>query len=225
MGNKRGPMISCIMPSVRNPTAAIRCFDAQTYGQREMVIVRVEGQPERDVRLAINDFSRRPGFPTRTIYVPDGLALGELRNIAIRESRGSIIAFMDDDDWSACTRLARIVAALERASICGSSLVTLKDKEAKRSWQWDGNELPKDEPAKLYGATLAFKRRLWEIHHFSPWLHNGEDVEFMRSTAYAERHDFRDPSMTTHFVDGTNTGSKIPQPPCWREIPWAEEER
>lgn len=214
--SKRGPLVSVIIPSNRHADIlerAITSICKQTYDQIEMIVVSVElnsDAPERVYRSA----------RSRLVEVCDNLSLGELRNIACRQSRGSIIVVADDDDISAPTRIERIVAALENSDVCGSSLVRLEDKARNKAYEWDGENLPKEEVARLYGATLAFRRETWEYVNFNPYMHIGEDFEWLRRVidSSGDVFDFRDATMTTHSINDTNASPKRPRPPCWREI-------
>jgi glycosyltransferase involved in cell wall biosynthesis len=209
------------MPSMREPAIvekAIRCFQAQTYAPKELVIVRVESEIDcgldsvRDIREYI-----------RCKHLPAGMSIGELRNVASRMARGSIFAHWDDDDWSAPDRIERSVRALEKAHVTGTSLVRYYDPEKKLGWLWDGEQQDKTEQARLGGCTLAYRRAVWEKLGFDD-LQVGEDTFFQRK-AYAQGFDFadlRDEMLFAGRVHEGNTSTKRPYHPVWVDIPYLE---
>jgi len=83
---------------------AIDCFWAQTYPNREMIILYEDDDADTAEYLD-------QGFPVdsciRIFRVPayPKLALGELRNLAIRIARGEFVCQWDDDDWYHARRL------------------------------------------------------------------------------------------------------------------------
>lgn len=112
-----GARISCLMVTAdRRQLAerAVDCFLAQTYPNRELVVVDDGAQdyapllarvpPERLIHR------RLPKDPATT--------LGALRNLSLDLARGDLITQWDDDDWFDPARLARQVVALGGAAAC-----------------------------------------------------------------------------------------------------------
>jgi mannosyltransferase OCH1-like enzyme len=91
-----GPLVSCLMVTrgrVALAARAIRCFLAQTYENRELVIV----DDAEDDALAAHVAGL--GDPrVRHIRVSPGEPLGALRNLSIEHARGSYVCQWDDDD-------------------------------------------------------------------------------------------------------------------------------
>ena len=96
------PLVSCLMPTRGNPRLverAIRCFQLQTWPQRELVIVtlrrseQLEALVAGDVRIRLYDS-------------PMGLSLGDQRNLSVARAEGVFVATWDDDDCHAPERLS-----------------------------------------------------------------------------------------------------------------------
>lgn len=112
------PLISCICVTRNRPhllRRALRCFDAQTYPQKEIVLVVEEG--DQDTAAVIQDWSRLQDKNMKLVTVaagPDN-RLGNLRNLGIATAEGTYFCQWDDDDWHHPERIslqyAQLVAA------------------------------------------------------------------------------------------------------------------
>ncbi|WP_329253292.1 glycosyltransferase [Actinoallomurus sp. NBC_01490] len=91
------PPVSCLMVTKDRPSfaeRAIRCFLAQTYPNKELVVVDDGASDALEVHVrGLGDarihFHRLP---------PEGRPLGELRNIAVEYATGTYVCQWDDDD-------------------------------------------------------------------------------------------------------------------------------
>ena len=107
------PLVSCLMLTMPGREKwrelALECFDAQTYPNRELLIVN---GPKR---------------------------IGEKRNIGCGQAEGEIICHWDDDDWSAPTRIADQVQRLQAsgADITGYHRMLFLSPEGER-WMYEG---------------------------------------------------------------------------------------
>jgi glycosyltransferase involved in cell wall biosynthesis len=99
------PLISCLCVTrkrTKKLARAIRCFQNQTYPNKELLIIYENDDPEtaeflkqyNDPRINAHKVS---SFPKRT--------LGALRNLAIEKCHGEFFAQWDDDDWYHARRL------------------------------------------------------------------------------------------------------------------------
>jgi hypothetical protein len=101
------PLISCLMTTYdRLPLAkhAIRSFAAQTYPEKELVVVS-DGKPR--FLQALERYATTLGLE-RVRFVqagPQRLTLGGLRNISLDAAAGDILCQWDDDDYSHPERL------------------------------------------------------------------------------------------------------------------------
>ncbi|HEY3496848.1 MAG TPA: glycosyltransferase family 2 protein, partial [Polyangiaceae bacterium] len=78
------------------------CFDRQTWPRKELVIV--------DSSLAPPALGERGDV--RVVRAPHRSRVAEKRNLALREARGELLAWFDDDDWQHPERLSVLVPAL-----------------------------------------------------------------------------------------------------------------
>jgi glycosyltransferase involved in cell wall biosynthesis len=102
------PQISCLMVTYDRLALAKRsidCFAAQTYPNRELVVVTngADGYCQ-----ALRSHTDHLGIDARFVHLeePD-LTLGRLRNISLDSANGDIICQWDDDDCNHPERLAR----------------------------------------------------------------------------------------------------------------------
>lgn len=104
------PLVSCLMVTADRPRLmrrSIRCYERQTYPNRELVVVD-DGQTDLAPLL-----EPLPGEVTYVTLDPDvNHVLGALRNVALDEASGTYLTQWDDDDWYHRTRLERQAAAL-----------------------------------------------------------------------------------------------------------------
>src|SRR5687768_13464892 len=96
---KKKPLVSCLCISQNRPEFlknAISCFIAQSYTDKELVVVSRRYDPEYDQIISrLSDGSVK----YYGLNNADQLTLGELRNIAIEKSAGDFFCTWDDDDW------------------------------------------------------------------------------------------------------------------------------
>ena len=90
------------MPTRGNPRLverAIRCFQLQTWPQRELVIVTLRRSEQLEALVA--------GDERIKLYdSPMGLTLGDQRNLSVARAEGVFVATWDDDDCYAPERLS-----------------------------------------------------------------------------------------------------------------------
>jgi hypothetical protein len=96
------------MPTRGNPrfvARAIRCFQLQTWPQRELVIVTLRRSEQLEALVA--------GDGRIRLYdSPMGLSLGDQRNLSVARAEGVFVATWDDDDCHAPERLSIAMHAL-----------------------------------------------------------------------------------------------------------------
>ena len=106
------PLVSAIVPSRDRPelaARAVRSAFAQTYDQLEVMLVDDGSSPP----LALpQELELDPRL--HTIRLEASVGPGEARNLAVRGSRGSLLAFLDDDDEWRPDKIARQVEELSR---------------------------------------------------------------------------------------------------------------
>lgn len=95
------PLISCLMVTregrLNQAATAMRHFEAQTYHNKEMVVV-VDGSSMYESQLRAE--AQRILKSDALFFRPKTkLPIGTLRNLSIRTARGDIFCSWDDDDW------------------------------------------------------------------------------------------------------------------------------
>jgi glycosyltransferase involved in cell wall biosynthesis len=173
---------------------AVACFLAQTYPDRELVVLYPPDDRVTGHYLAgLGDPSIRP------VEVPAGLTPGTLRNLAVEAARGHYVALWDDDDWHAPTRLAEQIAAGARAGRQGCVLLRLMLYDetthsaflsARRTWE----------------GTLVAERSV--LPPF-PDLARGSDTPVITRLMEEQKLVALDrPGLYTYVYHGTNTWNR-----------------
>ncbi len=156
------PLISCLMVTrgaLFPAWFAIAGFLAQSQAARELVIV--SDSPSPDLVAHIAALSN----PHIRLIHSTPAPLGSLRNIAVAEARGQIVAQWDDDDLYAPDRLTAQLAALRQS---GDAAILL---ERWTMWWPDRYRLALSGRRGWEGTLLGWKDRL----HPYPDLVRGED--------------------------------------------------
>lgn len=121
------------MPTADRPAFvpnAIRCFLAQDYAERELIVLDDGADP---VSALIPQGER-----VRYLRLPGKHTVGAKRNLACRQARGEIILHWDDDDWAAKWRVSYQVDALVRgrAEVCGIDRVLYLGPGPEQAWEY-----------------------------------------------------------------------------------------
>lgn len=147
---------------------AIRCFQAQTYANRELLI------------LDDGDERTRDHIPkdSRIRYVRCGPtpSLGCKRNLAIERARGEFIAHWDDDDWSDSERLRSQIEL--GAAVSGYRRMLFWNERDGVAQVYSGSE------NYVLGTSLCYRRDWWQTHRFNR-KDVGEDNDFVKAARRA----------------------------------------
>lgn len=195
------PLISCVMVTrdrARLAARALRCLAAQTWPALELVVIDDGDEdyepvlaPLRD-RLTVRYCKLRPTPGTR---------LGALRNLALDEARGELIAQWDDDEWYHPARLAtQANALLARDAIACVLQWTLMHVDTPAF-----ADLPYRADAGL-GTPGTIVHRRTPVRY--PNLARNEDGQFLALLARRGRVAALDRSHSHLFIrcfHGTNT--------------------
>lgn len=165
-------MISCVMPTYARRAfikAAIKCYQEQTYPDRELIIL---DDGEDKVRDLI------PADPTIRYYeLPIKYNTGDKRNMVNSMAKGEIIAHFDDDDWSSPTRLEHQVSLLDQDhTLTGYKTTLFWDVIDKRAYYFKSRI-----PNCVYGCTITYYKSYWESNHFAS-TRTGSDFKFVMDT-------------------------------------------
>lgn len=137
------PLISAIMiagrTSIPDVLAGIRCFQAQTYPYKELIIVN-----NAKTQFDASELNIRAERDVFVVDTPQEISAGMARNIGIRAANGQILAQYDVDSYHHPQRLESQVATLaeNEAHVCvlsetlrysfvsGRASLNTNDKEA-----------------------------------------------------------------------------------------------
>jgi len=209
------PLISCILPTYNRRVFlphAIHYFLRQDYPNKELLVV--DDGPD-----AVGDLV--PSDPrVRYVRLPQKITLGAKLNLCCSETRGPIIAQWDDDDWYARDRLTRQWQALRRtnADVCGISDLLYYDIGRGTGHRYI---YPPRERPWLLGASLFFRRGLWERTRFVE-VDVGMDALFVWSTPPGKVCALPVPRFAVHLIHHSNVSPKSPQGTWWSDHPVGE---
>lgn len=168
-------LVSAIMPTrgrVAFAQQALKCFVAQTYPHKEIVIF---------------DDSENPSFPEIMPREIDGTTVQYTRwpagtvpakrNLCCSRACGEFIAHIDSDDWSAPHRIADQVALLRQTgkAVAGYSSMFFHaagPPEAAYVYQAAFRDY-------VVGTSLLYRREVWERHKFNLAMLTNEDHDFV----------------------------------------------
>lgn len=107
------PLVSCLMVTADRRDLcrrSIRCFQRQTYPNRELVVV---DDGDEDLAPVLADLPADQVCYVKLERKPENV-LGHLRNVALDHASGTFLAQWDDDDWYHAERLETQVGALQQ---------------------------------------------------------------------------------------------------------------
>ena len=161
--------MTCICPTRAHrkkylPTA-IACFQAQTYQQRELLILQ-DGNGEDLGKYVPNDSE------IRWMRYPSERYIGQKRNACCEAARGDIIAHWDDDDWSHPERLAEQIVILKGNLVTGYRTIHFLDDRSGQAHEYHGT------PQYAVGTSLCYWKSYWREHQFREFQ-CGEDNDFV----------------------------------------------
>ena len=202
------------MPTAGRPKLAreaVRCWMAQTYESRELVILDDENNPSFPLGLI--------GKGIRYFRQPGG-SVGQKRNACCELTRGEVIAHWDDDDYSAPTRLEHQAALMVQtgAVVVGYSSMEFRDLATGERWLYQGNS---DRYA--LGTSLMYRRWFWqrtrfvEVNHLPDGTLIPEDAPFV---AAASRCIVTDPGLEMMWasIHPQNTSPRRTDGVLWRKL-------
>ncbi|GAA1799602.1 hypothetical protein GCM10009768_30760 [Leucobacter iarius] len=155
------------------------------------------------------------------IHEPEVRGLSRGRNRGLRELRGRIVAFPDDDCWYPAGLLAEVAARLRDARLDGIStlLVDGDGDEALLRWATAEQDIrPRSIPRTVSSATLFFTRETIErVGDFDPELGSGSGTPFgageetdyvLRALALGARLRYL-PGLEVHHAEWRSAGSTV----------------
>lgn len=214
-------LVSCIMPTAGRPqwvAHAVRYFQRQDYGRRELLIVyeRASDLPSGldDPRLVL-------------IESAPGASIGAKRNLALRHAAGAIVVQWDDDDWFGAARLSAQVAPLLRgeAEISGLTGTLFLGLQEGVCWEASQALYRRMFVENVAGGTLAYLRTVWQRGVRYPDTSLREDADFLLAAMARGARLARVPGRELYLYvrHGANTwrfsAGQFLQPDDWRRLP------
>lgn len=163
--------VTCVLLTADRPAMtarAIRCFLAQTYEAKQLLILdngKVPIQQAADQRVTYSKIEHGK------------LTFGELRNFANRMASTDLIAHWDSDDWSHPRRLEHQIGMLEESGeVVGYRDLMFWDttRATEELWLYTGGSTFATDTSRLY------RRSMWERNPYpvgglgvdNAWLYN-----------------------------------------------------
>ena len=177
MAKKTLPFVSVCTPTFnRRPFIPImlECFRNQTYPKDRMEWIIIDDGTDK-----IKDLIKGANIPQIKYYeLPEKIALGAKRNLMHEKSKGSIIVYMDDDDYYPPERVSHAVDVLtaDKTALCaGSSELYLYFKHIQKMYQFGPYG-----PTHATAGTFAFKRELLNQTRYNETACIAEEREFLK---------------------------------------------
>ena len=203
------PLVSVVIPTYDRPgmlVEAVESVAAQRYPDIELIVVD-DGSPT--AAATVLEDQAPSDLAWRSIRHEDNRGANAARNSGIRDARGDVIAFLDDDDRWLPETVAAQVAALDEAEagavLVGQRMRSERGEETIRLPSVDGNAtaaLITGEPAGTF-STLAVRRAVVDRAGLPderfPAL---QDREWMvRLSQHCEFASIREPLVERRFGD------------------------
>lgn len=207
------PRVSCLMPTAdrrRFVPLAVRCFLAQDWPNRELVILDDGVEPVADLLPSHPDI--------RYLRLPPGNSLGVKRNLCAEAASGELLMHWDDDDWMAPHRIRSQVEDLlaRNAEIGGADRLVFLDLADGRPWEYryaGGAKRP-----WVAGGTLVYRRRAWLKQPFAD-TSSGEDTRFVWAHGRERIAVHPRPDFYVATIHAGNTCPRTRHGSAWR--PWS----
>jgi glycosyltransferase involved in cell wall biosynthesis len=174
--SKRQPFVSICTPTFnRRPFIPyiIKCIEGQTYSKKRIEWVIIDDGTDK-----IEDLVSHLPY-VKYNYYPEKMTLGKKRNVAHAKSKGSILVYMDDDDYYPPERISHAVETLQAnpSALCaGSSLMHIYFKHINKMYSF-GPYGPNHSTA----ATFAFKRELLSQTSYEETASLAEEKHFLKN--------------------------------------------
>ena len=171
------PLVSICTPTFnRRPfiPTMFECFRNQTYPKYRMEWIIVDDGTDR-----IKDLVESSGIPQIKYYeLPKKVSLGEKRNYMHSKATGSIIVYMDDDDYYPPERVSHAVEKLmdnKQALCAGSSEIYIYFKHIQKMIQFGPYG-----PNHATAGTFAFRVELLKHTKYQDDAAVAEEREFLK---------------------------------------------
>lgn len=199
MTHANQPLVSCLCLTRKRPehlSRAVRCFLAQTYPNKELIIV----YPASDTGTAecLRQFDS-PQLRPHPLTRP-GATLGDLRNYSIECAAGRYVCGWDDDDWHNPDRIRRQLSTLMDSKKDASVMA--------RIFIYDmGQQKAYLSCERMWENSVFFdKEQIAQLGIRYPSLDKGEDFQFVDLLLKHNLvYPMHDPTSYVYNITGSNT--------------------
>ncbi|HET9470688.1 MAG TPA: glycosyltransferase, partial [Usitatibacter sp.] len=192
-------------------------------------IVVVDNNSTDATAQVVDEFAAGVAVPARRVFEP-AQGLSRARNRGVREARGAILAFCDDDVLPASDWVAGIPSAMDRWSadgVGGRILPRFEGRAAPPAWltgnrrlmrqlalmDWEESgllALPFAPNPQVWGANMAFRREVFDrVGEFDPRrgpsgrrLFRGDEVDLIERALASGMRIAYDAALTVHHRIG-----------------------
>ena len=175
------PLVSVCTPTFnRRPFIPImfECFRNQTYPKDRIEWIIIDDGTDK-----IKDLVDSANIPQiKYFQIDKKMTLGAKRNLMHEKSTGSILVYMDDDDYYPPERIQHAVEKLQERKdvlIAGSSELYIYFKHIQKMYQ-AGPYGPNHSTA----GTFAFKRELLSMTRYNENASLAEEAEFLKQYSF-----------------------------------------
>ena len=174
--SKKNPFVSICTPTFnRRPFIPyiIKCIEMQTYSKKKIEWVIIDDGSDK-----IEDLVSHLPYVNYSYY-PEKMTLGKKRNLAHTKSKGSIIVYMDDDDYYPPERISHAVETLQanpQALCAGSSMMHIYFKHINQMYRFGPYG-----PNHATAATFAFRRELLAHTSYEETASLAEEKHFLKN--------------------------------------------
>ena len=187
------PLVSALMVTrgdISLIKRAIKLFENQTWSNKELIIISVNKNEE--IISVIEESSCKVEFH----LAPDGLTLGDLRNISVSHSNGEYLILWDDDDLYHKNRILVMMNVIRESNADLAFLSRLQ-------LYWISQNKLALSAERLWEGSVTMKRSASIIY---PSLNKGEDTYVV--THQIKKHKIalvHAPHLYTYCITGSNT--------------------
>jgi glycosyltransferase involved in cell wall biosynthesis len=179
INGKYHPLVSVCTPTFnRRPfiPTMLECFRNQTYPKHRIQWIIVDDGTDKIEDLVRHDVCGISQIEYHS--VPNKLSLGAKRNLMHTFVKGSIIVYMDDDDYYPPERIAHAVDKLQEnptAMCAGASEIYVYFKHIQKMYQFGPYG-----PNHATAGTFAFRKELLEHSRYEDTAALAEEAAFLK---------------------------------------------
>lgn len=181
----RKPLVSCITPTYNRHhelKKMIRMFIEQTYTNCELIIV-----DDSELTFDMKQFNKYDSI--KYIRLSKRHSIGAKRNIAVSNARGTLIAFMDDDDYHGPDRIRKQVESMNNpfCHLSVPSSIYYKRKNGNKKFKITNKLQQKIYHKGLITTCMMFRKSLFKYAQFRN-INLAEDAWFIEDLKREKKH-------------------------------------